>query len=278
MSILVWLELQKLFCRSRSYIAFLAIGLIVGVIEWGLRLEGRQVLEVLLQNLQEAFLFQGNLLNGYLMTYLVLNSLWLHVPILIALVTGDLVSGEAQAGTLRLLLTRPVGRLRLLTAKYLAGLVYTALVVAFLAVTSWGMGRLLFGTGDLIVFYQTMNIVPEAELPWRFAAAFAYGGLGMGVVASLAFFFSTLANHSLGSIIAAIAILIGCTIVSTMEIGMFRAVQPFLFTTYLSKWQGVFAFEVQGEDMGLAVGILVGHMALFFSGAAGVFLRKDCTT
>jgi ABC-2 type transport system permease protein len=275
---LVWIELQKLFCRSRSYIAFIAIGLIVGVIEWGLRLEGQQVLELLMQNLQEAFLLQGNLLNGYLVTYLVLNSLWLHVPILIALVTGDLVAGEAQTGTMRLLLTRPVGRLRLLTAKYLAGLLYTALVVAFLALTSWGMGRLCFGTGDLIVFYQTMNIVPEADLPWRFAAAFAYGSLSMSVVASLAFFLSTLANHSLGPIITTVAILIGCTIISTFEVGMFRTVQPFLFTTYLSKWQGFFAFEVQGEDMGLAIAILVGHMAVFFGGAAGVFLRKDWTT
>ena len=278
MPTLLWIELQKLFCRGRSYIAFIAIGLIVGVIEWGLRLEGRQVLELLLQNLHEAFLFQGHLLNGYLVTYLVLNSLWLHVPILIVLVTGDLVSGEAQAGTMRLLLTRPVGRLRLLTAKYLAGLLYTALVVAFLAITSWGMGRLFFGTGDLIVFYQTMNIVPEAELPWRFTAAFAYGGLSMGVVASLAFFLSTLANHSLGPIITTVAILIGCTIISTLEVGIFRTVQPFLFTTYLSKWQGFFAFDVQEEQMGLAIGILVGHMVVLFSGAVGVFLRKDWTT
>ena len=60
----LWIELQKLFCRGRSYIAYIAIGLIVGVIEWGLRLEGRQVLELLLQNLQEAFLVQGNLHNG----------------------------------------------------------------------------------------------------------------------------------------------------------------------------------------------------------------------
>jgi hypothetical protein len=55
MPTLVWLELQKLFYRSRSYIAFMAIGLIVGVIEWGLWLEGRQVLELLMQNLQETF-------------------------------------------------------------------------------------------------------------------------------------------------------------------------------------------------------------------------------
>ena len=275
---LLWIELEKLFCRGRSYIAFIAIGLIVGVIECGLRLEGRQVLDFMTQNLQEAFILQGNLLNGYLVTYLVLNSLWLHVPILIALVTGDLVAGETQAGTLRLLLTRPVGRLRLLAAKYLAGLVYTALVVAFLALTSWGMGRLFFGTGDLLVFYQTINIVPEAELPWRFAAAFAYGGLAMGVVASLAFFFSTLANHALGPIITTVAILIGLTIVSTLEVGMFRTVQPLLFTTYLSQWQAFFAFEVHKKEMWSAVGILVGHMAVLFGGAAVVFLRKDFTT
>jgi ABC-2 type transport system permease protein len=232
----------------------------------------------MLQNLQEAFILQGNLLNGYLVTYLVLNSLWLHVPILIALVTGDLVAGETQAGTLRLILTRPVGRLRLLAAKYLAGLVYTALVVAFLGFTSWGIGRWVFGTGDLMVFYQTINIVPEAELPWRFVAAFAYGGLGMGVVASLAFFCSTLANHAMGPIITTVAILIGCTIISTIEVGLFRTVQPLLFTTYLSRWQMFFAFEVPQQEIWSAVGVLVCHMAVLFGGAVLVFLRKDFTT
>jgi ABC-2 type transport system permease protein len=275
---LLWIELEKLFWRSRSYIAFIAIGIIIGIIEGGLRLEGRQVLDFMIQNLQEAFVLQGNLLNGYLVTYLVLNSLWLHVPILIALVTGDLVAGETQAGTLRLILARPVGRLRLLTAKYLAGLVYTALVVAFLGCTSWGMGRLVFGTGDLIVFYQTINILPEAELPWRFAAAFAYGGISMGVVASLAFFCSTLADQAMGPIITTVAILIGCTIISTIEVGVFRTVQPLLFTTYLSRWQMFFAFEVPQKDIWLSVVVLVCHMVLLFSGAVVVFLRKDFTT
>ena len=278
MMTLLRIELEKLFCRARSYIAFIAMGLIIVIIECGLRLEGRQILDFMIQNLQDVFILQGNLLNGYLVTYLVLNSLWLHVPILIALVTGDLVAGEAQAGTLRLILTRPVGRLRLLAAKYLAGLVYTALVVAFLALASGGIGRLVFGTGDLIVFYQTINIVPEAELPWRFAAAFAYGGLGMGVVASLAFFFSTLANHAMGPIITTVAILIGCTIVSTLEVGIFRTVQPLLFTTYLSKWQMFFAFEVPQQEIWSSVGILVTHMAVLFGGSAIVFLRKDFTT
>ena len=156
--------------------------------------------------------------------------------------------------------------------------VLLALVVLFLALTSWGLGRFCFSTGDLIVFCQTINIVPEAELPWRFAAAFAYGGLSMGVVASLAFFLSTLANHSLGPIISTVAILIGCTIVSTIEVGIFRTVQPFLFTTYLSKWQMFFAFDIPTREIWWSIGVLVAHMAVLFGGSAMVFLRKDVTT
>jgi len=205
-------------------------------------------------------------------------SMALAVLIDATLVRVLLVARGQQAVTLRLLLTSPVGRLRLLAAKYLAGLVYTAFVVGFLALMSWGMGRLVFGTGDLIVFYQTINIVPEAELPWRFAAAFAYGGLSMGVVASLAFFCSTLANHAMGPIITTVAILIGCTVISTIEVGIFRTVQPLLFTTYLSKWQMFFAFDIPVQEIWLSIGILVGHMAVLFGGAAVVFFRKDFTT
>ena len=52
----------------------------------------------------------------------------LFLPIAVAVVAGDAVAGEAQAGTLRYLLVRPVGRTRLLVAKLVS-------VVAFVLVT-----------------------------------------------------------------------------------------------------------------------------------------------
>jgi len=40
------------------------------------------------------------------------------VPILVALVAGDVVSGEASMGTLRLLAAKPVSRAQIILAKY----------------------------------------------------------------------------------------------------------------------------------------------------------------
>jgi ABC-2 type transport system permease protein len=82
----------------------------------------------------------------------------------------------------------------------------------------------------------------------------------------------------MGPIITTVAILIGCTIISTIEVGLFRTVQPLLFTTYLNNWQMFFAFEVPTRELWLSVGILLCHMVVLFGGAAVVFLRKDFTT
>ena len=44
----------------------------------------------------------------------------LFLPAAVAVIAGDAIAGEAQAGTLRYLLIRPVGRTRLLVAKLVA--------------------------------------------------------------------------------------------------------------------------------------------------------------
>ena len=49
----------------------------------------------------------------------------LFLPVAVAVVAGDAVAGEAQAGTLRYLLIRPVGRTRLLVAKLVSIIMLT---------------------------------------------------------------------------------------------------------------------------------------------------------
>jgi ABC-2 type transport system permease protein len=60
-------------------------------------------------------------MNGYLMAFIILQTLLVHVPLLIALVAGDMISGEANQGTLRLLLTKPVSRANLIIGKFKIG-------------------------------------------------------------------------------------------------------------------------------------------------------------
>lgn len=270
---LIRIELYKIFKRGRTYIGFGAIFLIIAAIQLGIYVEGQNVFDFIMLQLEESFHFEGDLINGYLITYLVLNTLWIHVPILVALVTGDLLAGEANGGTFRLILTRPVSRVKLLIAKFLAGWTYTVLLVLFMMLIGMGVGIMIFGKGDLMVFKQTINFFSADELPWRFFAAFGYGILSMTVVASLSFMLSAFSDNSIGPIIGAVAIIIGVTIISTIGFNLMKPVNPYLFTTYLPGWQMFFEFEPDMTKLYRAI-IVQGTYIVVFLGITFTYFRK----
>ena len=102
---LLQIELFKIFRRSRTYISFAAIAAIVLLIQLAFYLDGDAYIQFMLQSLTDTFTVDGNILNGYLICYLILQTLLIHVPLLIALVAGDMIAGEANMGTLRLLIS-----------------------------------------------------------------------------------------------------------------------------------------------------------------------------
>jgi len=159
MGTLIKLEFSKLFKREITYIGFIAIFLIVVIIQIGMFIEGQKLLDFLVKSMADVFVFEGSLINTYSVTYIILNSLWLHIPILVAIVAGDMVSGEAGRGTFRLLLTRPLSRTQLLTAKYITAQAYTSMLVIFLMVLSLGLGHFFWEPGDMMVLMNTINIL-----------------------------------------------------------------------------------------------------------------------
>jgi len=272
---LIRIEFQKLFRRGLTYIGFAAILLIVLVIQVGMYVEGKKLLDFLIKSLSDVFLLEGNLINIYTVSYIVLTSLWIHIPVLVAIVAGDMVSGEAGRGTFRLLLTRPVSRGKLLTAKYITAQVYSAMLVVFLAIMSLVFGRVFFPTGDMIVLLETINIFDSADVLWRFGAAYGYGMISMWVVSGLAFLFSTKATNSLGPVVASMSVLILFTIISNFSIGIFDPIKPFLFTTYLNGWQLFFDEPLRMDAIIKAITIMVAHITVFYLAAWLIFTRKD---
>ena len=73
----------------------------------------------------------------------------LFLPVSVAVVAGDAIAGEAQAGTLRYLLVRPVGRTRLLLAKLVSLLAFTLAAVVAVAVSAYVVGVGLFGSAPV---------------------------------------------------------------------------------------------------------------------------------
>lgn len=275
---LIKIELYKIFKQKRSYIGFAALIVIILLSHIAMIWEGQEMHEFITQNLSDAFFMQGNLVNGYLVTYLVLNFLWVHVPLLIVLVTADLISGEAQAGTFRIILTRPVSRAKLITAKYIAAMLYTFLFMVIFAVLSLGVGLWIFGKGDLMVIIGSVNIFSESDVLWRFILAFAYGFISMCTVAALSLLLSSLSGNSLSPILSTMAIIIVFTFISTLNLGVFSTVQPFLLTTYLDSWQSLFSYDLNLRDLFLDAFILCIHIFIFYGLTIFIFREKDILT
>lgn len=275
MGTLIRIELYKIFSRIRTYIGFIAIGLLVPLIQVALYIDGETYIEFSLQNLKEAFNFQGNLLNGYLACYIILATLYVHIPFLITLVTGDLLAGEAASGTFRVLLTRPVSRGKLLTSKFIAGMIYTTALIFWMALISLLLGTAIMGTGDLIVIKNTVYIFSEEDVLWRLLAAFGFGLIAMWCVAALSFMFSSFADNSIGPIILTMTVIISFIVISAIDLSLFRVVKPFLFTNYMGSWKLFFEAPVNYQKLVVSLSVLVGHIFLFFGIAWYHFKKKD---
>jgi ABC-2 type transport system permease protein len=251
---------------------------VVIVSEIVMKLSAGEILYRMMKIFQKDFLISGNVLNGWFITGFIMNSLHIHIPFLITLVAGDMVSGEAMSGTVRLLLIRPPSRIRIITAKYLTTLFYTAGLVLFFAVLCALLGIALFGTGDLIVHHYGkfgFVLIPEAQILPRMLLAFAAAVWSMTVVASLAFLFSALAENSVGPIIGTMAVVIVFLVFGNLPLDFFRNLSPYLFTSYMNLWQQSLDVPIPWGSIARSALILGLHNVGLFLIALMIYRRKD---
>src|SRR6186997_1561847 len=147
MILLLKIEIFKIFKRPRTYIAFAVIALIILLIQIALKFGGTEYMGLMMSGIGDSFeeIPTKIILNGYLICFIILNLLLIHVPILVALVAGDAVAGEANMGTLRLLASKPVSRIQLLFVKFTASIVYTLILLIWVAVLALFGSMALFG-------------------------------------------------------------------------------------------------------------------------------------
>lgn len=270
------IELYKIFRKPRTYIAFGAIAAIVFLVQLALYADGDTYVAFMLQSVAQSFQISGSVLNGYLVCFLILQTLLVHVPLLIALVAGDAVAGEANMGTLRLLLTKPVTRTQVLLGKFLASGIYTILLLTFMALLSLFLSLAIFGEGDLMILKSDMVVLLDrGDVLWRYFAAFGFAALSMLTVSSLAFLLSIFAENAIGPIIAAMSIIIVFTILTSMDIPVFNALKPYLFTNHMLNWKGFFERPVDRPEVLKSALVLLFHIVLFVSLAVGIFRKKD---
>jgi ABC-2 type transport system permease protein len=246
---LLQIELYKIFKRQRTYIAFAVIALIIFLIQIGLKFGGKEYIGMLMGAMGDVFeVPPGDILNGYFVCFFILNLLLVHVPILVALIAGDMISGESNMGTLRLLASRPVSRTKLLLVKFTAAVFYTLVLLLWVAILSLLVSILVFGTNSLFVPKELeAHIILQSDVLWRYFAAFGFAAIALTTVAAMAFMFSVFADNSIGPIVGTVCVIIIFTILMQMEIPFYEeSIKPYLFTTHMLGWKGF--FYVKGNE------------------------------
>jgi ABC-2 type transport system permease protein len=285
---LLQIELFKIFKRPRTYISFVAITALVVIIQLGLRLDGQAYIAFLLRDLETSLDVEGKILNGYLVCFIILQLLLIHVPLLITLIAGDLISGEANMGTLRLLLSKPISRTEVVLAKFSAATIYTFLLLIWMAFLALFVSLLIFGPGDMLNLKSDYIVqLKSQDIFWRYIAALGFAALAMLTVASLGFLLSMFADNSIGPIVGTMSVIVVFTILSTLDIPIFNAIKPFLFTTHMIGWKGFFDVKVNEDNEAIigsvqnlgkvlqAAGILLLHVLGFLAASIIVFKKKD---
>lgn len=269
-------ELQKIAARPRSYIGFAAITIIIALIHFAMYVDGQSYISFVTANVEQNFLFEGKVLNGNLICFIILQTLIIQIPLLIALVTGDLISGEAAMGTLRLVLTKPVSRTSVILSKFTAGSIYTLVMLVWLGILALVVGLWIFGPGDLIVLKtDEMIILQSHDVLWRFLTALALAFLALSLVGALSLMLSCFTDNSIGPIIITMAIIILFTIIGTMEVPVFDKIKPFLFTTHMVVWRNLFEDPLPVKQIWTSVVVLVAHVFAFLAISIVYFKRKD---
>jgi ABC-2 type transport system permease protein len=273
---LLKIELYKIFKRPRTYISFGVITAIVLVVQLAMLSDGKSFLNFVMSGVNEQFDIQGTVMNGYLVTYIILQSLLIHIPLLVALVAGDALAGEANAGTLRLLLTKPISRAKLVMVKFTGSFIYTVLLIVWLAIVGLFGSLALFGQGDMInLKSDAFVLLLQHDIMWRYAAAFLFATLAMTTIASLSLLLSAFADNSIGPIISTMGIVVVITILSNLELPLFDKIKPYLFTTHMIGWKGFFDDPVPYKAIGFSALVMFLYTVGFLVATILYFNKKD---
>ncbi len=272
---LINIELQKIFKKWRTYIGFIAVFVMTTIVQIALYLTQDDFIRSTTRALNDSFFLQGNFFNGYVVAYLILNAMFIHIPFLIVLVGGDLFAGEATAGTYRMVLTRPISKFNFVASKFLAGFIYTFIFILFIVLISLLGSILFFGTGELVSLKNKIIIFASNDVLWRLIWAYIYATLSMMTVMALSIFFSSMVSNAIGPIVSTMAVIIVFIILSAIPIEVLQNLRPYFFTSHLSQWNEFFNDPIDYNEIKNSAIILFAHIIALYGLTTFIFLKKD---
>jgi ABC-2 type transport system permease protein len=213
--------------------------------------------------------------NGVFLSFLALTiMLTLVLPLVVAVVSGDALAGEASTGTLRYLLVVPAGRARLLSVKYAAIVVFSLVSCLLVAASALIMGVVLFPVGPVTMLSGTTMPLSEGLLRLLFVVL--YVSAAMAMLGAIGLAISSLTEHP----IAAIAAIMIITVASEVSdnIPQFAVVQPYLPTHWWLSFDSLLRTPIDTTELThglLSIGV---YIVIFCSITWAKFSNADITS
>ena len=221
---------------------------------------------------------QGNIFASHItqsgLATPVLMLLFLSVfmlPLIAALVAGDIVAAEDSNGTLKTILTRSVDRGQVFAAKALAAMTYATIAVFLSAAVATIAGVASWGFNHVVTFSGTVVSAPEGLL-LVFAANAVYL-IPLLTVASIGVLLSTTTRNSAAAVVGTVGVTILLFIVA--QIPGIEGIKPYLLTEQYENWHGLLRTPTDWAPIWHSAWVCALYAVPSLFAAYLVFLRRD---
>jgi ABC-2 type transport system permease protein len=223
---------------------------------------------------QPAFLDQvtGNGVFLAFLSLVVESSLIL--PLVVAVVAGDAIAGEANRGTLRYLLAVPAGRTRLLGIKFTAVVAFCAGACLLVAASAVIVGAILFPVGPVTLLSGTA--VPLAAGLLRLLFVALYLAAAMAALGAIGLAISTLTEHPIGAIAAILVIALASEVADS--VAQLDVIHPYLPTHWWLSFDALLRVPVTWSELGHGLLSFAVYIVIFGSVAWAKFTTADVTS
>jgi ABC-2 type transport system permease protein len=203
--------------------------------------------------------------------FLVLTPLFL--PLLISVVAGDAVAGEANSGTLRYLLAVPVGRTRLLVVKFAAIVTWCLTCAVVIALVGLLAGLAFFPSGELTLL--SGRVVSYGDGVVRLILALLYVTASVVTVGAIGLFVSTMTEVPIAAMAATLTVTIASQVADAVP--QLSRIHGWLPSHYWLQWVDLFRDPIVTGRLGTGLLVSLGYVLFFASLAWARFGGSDIT-
>jgi ABC-2 type transport system permease protein len=213
------------------------------------------------------------------------NSGMMLIPLLVIVIASDLVSSEHTLGSIKLLLTRPVQRWRILVSKYISLLLAISIIMAIVGILSFLLSGIVFGYKGMDAPVITGFSAQAGNLDisrvrmisqWKFLLMdFGLVWFVAVVVGTLSFMLSVLIRSTAAGMGIMLAALVSGSILSTMVSSWESAKYLFMVNLNLTGYLSGIAPPIEGMTLLFSISVLVVWWLLALLISFFVFTRQD---